>query len=76
MDKNSATLGLSGTREIHIGLGADHFNICRFEAIDDDDYEQVEGNIVGLAQEAVGALSTEINRPACILPRICDFCVR
>lgn len=34
-------------------MDADHENICKFEAIDGDDYEQVGANILELAENAI-----------------------
>lgn len=40
-------------RETPIGLNADHSDICKFGAINEDNYEQVEGNIFELAKKAL-----------------------
>ncbi|KAI9764543.1 MAG: hypothetical protein M1840_008369 [Geoglossum simile] len=53
VDKRSATLDLPLTRETQIALDANHSDICKFEAIDSDDYEQVEDNIVEFAERAL-----------------------
>jgi hypothetical protein len=36
-----------------IPMDADHKGICKFESEDDDDYEQVAGNIMEMAEGAV-----------------------
>ena len=58
MDEKSATIGLPTSREKQIGIAADHISICKFEWIDGDDYTQVEGNIVYMAQQAVEAVAS------------------
>lgn len=62
VDKKSATLGLSMNRETPIGLNANHSSICKFGAIDDDDYEQVESNIIELAEKALFAAKEQIRQ--------------
>ena len=57
VDKDSATLGLPSSRETQVALDANHSDICKFDAIDSDDYEQVEGNIVDLAKRALLAVA-------------------
>jgi len=57
VDKKSATLGLSDTRETQIALDADHNTVCKFASPDGDDYEQVSGNVVFLAESAIKALT-------------------
>lgn len=69
MDQTSATLGLSINRETQIGLDAHHADICKFRARDDDAYEQVEGNIIELVEQALLAFGeqerlAEHNAPA------------
>ncbi|KAL0636312.1 hypothetical protein Q9L58_004769 [Maublancomyces gigas] len=59
VDQKSATLGLSMDRETPIGLDANHSNICKFGAINDDQYEQVEGNIMELAKKALIAVEEQ-----------------
>ncbi|KAF4452601.1 P-loop containing nucleoside triphosphate hydrolase [Fusarium austroafricanum] len=49
VDEKSATLGLPSDREKQIGLSGNHSDICKFESIDSDDYEQVRDNIEELA---------------------------
>lgn len=51
VDKSSARLGVPGQRERIIGRDADHTSICKF-AVKDEDYEQVEDNIVALVSRA------------------------
>lgn len=63
VDKKSATLGLSMNRETPIGLNANHSGIYKFGAIGDDDYEQVEGNIVELAEKALFAAKKQSSAP-------------
>lgn len=46
-------------RETLIGLDANHSNICKFGAIKDDCYEQVEGNIMELAEKALLAVKEQ-----------------
>ena len=41
VEKDSAILGLTGGREIRLGVEADHSNICRFESKDDEKYKDV-----------------------------------
>ena len=53
MDQKSATLGLPSDREQQIALDATHSSICKFESIDDDDYEQVKENISMMVKEAL-----------------------
>jgi hypothetical protein len=53
VDKDSATLGLPGSREIQIPMDADHVGICKFASIDGSDYKQVASNLVELASYAV-----------------------
>lgn len=53
MDQKSATLGLPSDREQQIALDANHSNVCKFESIDDDDYEQVKENISMMIREAL-----------------------
>jgi hypothetical protein len=38
-------------------MNADHTTICKFESADGDDYEQVSGNIVILAESATKAFA-------------------
>ena len=52
VDKKSATLGLPGAREEQIALDADHSNVCKFKSAEDDNYEQVSGNLVELVKAA------------------------
>jgi len=51
VDRSSAVLNQPD--EERLGIEADHVNICRFATADDDTYQQVEGNIVRLAGNAV-----------------------
>lgn len=53
MDKESATLGLPGTREKQIPLDADHSKICKFESEDSPIYKQVADNVSELAERAI-----------------------
>lgn len=46
-------------RETPIGLDANHSNICKFGAINDNQYEQVEGNIMELAKNALLAVKEQ-----------------
>lgn len=68
VDKRSATLGLPLNRETQIALDANHSDICKFEAIDSDDYEQVEDNIVQLAQRALLAVKERARLAALNVP--------
>lgn len=52
VDQKSATLGLPGSREESIALEANHSNICKFPDADDDNYEQVIGNLKILVRDA------------------------
>ncbi|KAI1149277.1 hypothetical protein F4825DRAFT_464274 [Nemania diffusa] len=45
VDKRSATLGLPGTREIQIGLDADHRDVCKFKSAEDAAFKQVSQNL-------------------------------
>lgn len=38
---------------MQVALDANHFDVCRFEDIAGDDYEQVGDNILSLARNAV-----------------------
>lgn len=53
VDQKSATLGIA-KRETMIALEADHKQVCKFESESDDNYEQVIGNILEMAEGAVG----------------------
>jgi hypothetical protein len=53
VDDKSATLGLSPNRETAIALDLDHRSICKFDSIDDDNYEQVQDNIRELVEDAI-----------------------
>ncbi|ERF72769.1 hypothetical protein EPUS_09197 [Endocarpon pusillum Z07020] len=53
VDKESATLGLSGHRETAIAVEADHQTICKFNEAECPAYRQVEDNIADLAERAV-----------------------
>lgn len=53
MDKQSATLGLPGTRERQIGLEGNHSDICKFEDPKGDDWELVSGRIIKMAEDAI-----------------------
>lgn len=46
-------------RETPIGLDANHSDICKFEAINDDRYEQVECNIMELVEKALLAVQEQ-----------------
>lgn len=59
VDQKSATLGLSGKRERQIAMDADHENICKFQAIDGDDYQQVADNIIEMAENAIKDASAQ-----------------
>ncbi|KAH6683908.1 hypothetical protein B0J14DRAFT_571676 [Halenospora varia] len=52
VEKESAVLGLAGTRETAIALNLDHSQICKFDEINEV-YKQVEENIFRLAESAV-----------------------
>ncbi|KAI0102566.1 hypothetical protein GGR51DRAFT_286998 [Nemania sp. FL0031] len=52
VDKRSATLGLPGTRELQIGLDADHREICKFKSEGDPIFKQVSQNILFLLEAA------------------------
>ncbi|KAI2633761.1 hypothetical protein GGS26DRAFT_554645 [Hypomontagnella submonticulosa] len=52
VDKDSATLGLPGTREKQIALDANHRNICKFDNEEDPRYQQVADNIVKMINDA------------------------
>ncbi|KAF2178079.1 hypothetical protein K469DRAFT_676405 [Zopfia rhizophila CBS 207.26] len=58
VDRESAQLGLSGSREVLVPFDADHNNICKF-ATENSDYEQVEQNVMRLVE---GALTTAAGR--------------
>ncbi|KAI9774757.1 MAG: hypothetical protein M1839_001624 [Geoglossum umbratile] len=68
VDKRSATFGLPLSRETQIALDANHSDICKFEAIDSDDYEQVEDNIVELARRALLAVAERAQLAARHIP--------
>jgi hypothetical protein len=68
VDKRSATFGLPLNRETQIALDANHSDICKFEAIDSDDYEQVEDNIVLLAKRALLAVAERARLSALNVP--------
>jgi hypothetical protein len=68
VDKRSATFGLPLSRETQIALDANHSDICKFEAIDSDDYEQVEDNIVELARRALLAVAERARLAAHHIP--------
>ncbi|MCJ1243623.1 hypothetical protein MMC30_000820, partial [Trapelia coarctata] len=55
VDKKSATLGLSGTRERQIPVDADHKDLCKFAGAEGSDYEAVSANLVWLANCAIKA---------------------
>ncbi|RDW91132.1 hypothetical protein BP5796_02297 [Coleophoma crateriformis] len=55
VDRQSATLGLSGKREKQVHLAADHDSICKFESPEGDDFELVIGNIRKMVQNALNA---------------------
>lgn len=52
VDKRSATLGLPGTREIQIGLDADHRDVCKFKSAEDAAFKQVSQNLLFLFEAA------------------------
>ncbi|EXJ53772.1 uncharacterized protein A1O5_13021 [Cladophialophora psammophila CBS 110553] len=52
VDKQSATLGLSGQRETAIALDGDHRSICKFPE-PNSAYQQVEDDLVALVEEAL-----------------------
>jgi hypothetical protein len=68
VDKRSATLGLPLDRETQIALNANHSDICKFEAIESDDYELVEENIVELAERALNAVAEKARLAALNVP--------
>lgn len=43
---------------MQVALDANHFDVCKFEDVADDDYEQVGDNIVSLAKQAVKNAAT------------------
>ena len=55
MSKESATFGLSGSRENIVRLDADHRNMCRFDDSmrDQDNFKLVRGNIQELYNGAI-----------------------
>ncbi|KAK4565483.1 hypothetical protein LTR86_004100 [Recurvomyces mirabilis] len=54
VDQTSASLSLGANREWPIALNRDHTSLCRFNGMDDhDDYEQVEGNVCEMIEEAI-----------------------
>jgi hypothetical protein len=57
VDKKSATLGLPGTRETQIALDRNHANICKFDHINSDDYEQVIENLDDFAERALNVVA-------------------
>jgi hypothetical protein len=48
-------------------MEADHANVCKFASADDDNYEQVAGNIVELVEAATKAYA-EKQRMASLVP--------
>jgi hypothetical protein len=48
-------------------MEADHTNVCKFESADDDNYEQVAGNIVELVEAATKAY-VEKQRMTALVP--------
>lgn len=56
MDKDSATLGLPGSREKQVPIHANHTSICKLESADDGQGQLVLGTIV---QEIDRALKIE-----------------
>lgn len=55
-------------RETPIGLNANHSDICKFGAINDDNYEQVEGNISELAKKALLAAKEQARQVQSSVP--------
>ena len=53
VDKESAVLGLAGSREEVISLQADHGNLCKYESETDPSYKQVARNLQDVMRKVV-----------------------
>lgn len=53
VERSSAVLGLSDTREKKIALNANHEEICRFASEDDENYRHVSALLVDLVKTAI-----------------------
>ena len=51
---------LDQPNEERLGIEANHIDICRFDSEQNDAYDQVEGNIVLVATEAVRARANQL----------------
>ncbi|RYP60832.1 hypothetical protein DL770_009910 [Monosporascus sp. CRB-9-2] len=66
VDKDSATLGLPGSREKQVATHADHSSICKFDSVDTSACRLVLGTI---ATEIARALELESNNVHWLVPR-------
>ncbi|RYP18627.1 hypothetical protein DL765_003834 [Monosporascus sp. GIB2] len=66
VDKDSATLGLPGSREKQVATHADHSSICKFDSVDTSACKLVLGTI---ATEIARALEIESNNVHWLVPR-------
>ncbi|RYP25497.1 hypothetical protein DL767_008360 [Monosporascus sp. MG133] len=66
VDKDSATLGLPGSREKQVATHADHSSICKFDSVDTSAFRLVLGTIT---TEIARALELESNNVHWLVPR-------
>lgn len=74
MDKHSATLGLSGQREVAIALAGDHRTVCKFSE-PSSAYQQVEDDIAALAEDALQARFENNDQASFVQPPTCKYTV-